>query len=75
VQVPVVPGRAQEKQLALQAVPQQTPWAQKVEAQSDARAHTAPIGRLPQDPSAQTLVPEHWLLLVHELPQRAPLHR
>src|SRR5205814_1988878 len=74
VQVPGVPGRLQEKQLAVQAVPQQTPWAQKVDMQSVFLAHTAPFIFLPHEPFTQTLVPEHWALVEQELPQRAPLH-
>jgi hypothetical protein len=73
-QVPVLPGRAQEKQLEVQAVPQHTPWAQKVEAQSVLFEQTAPLGFFPHEPFTQTLVPEHWALVEHELPQRAPLH-
>jgi hypothetical protein len=73
-QVPVLPGRLQEKQLAVQAVPQQTPWAQKVEAQSVLREQTAPFGFLPQEPFTHTLVPEHWVLVEQEVPQLLPLH-
>jgi hypothetical protein len=74
VQVPALPGRPHEKQLAVQAVRQQTPWAQKPEVQSVFLAQTAPGIRVPHEPFVQTLVPEHWVLVEHEVPQRAPLH-
>ena len=53
-QVPVVPDRAQDMQISVQAVSQQTPWAQKPETQDAAAVQAAPGGSLPQLPLLQT---------------------
>jgi hypothetical protein len=74
-QLPALPARLHEKQLAVQAVRQQTPWAQKPDMQSVAFAQTAPGGRFPHDPFTQTLPAEHCALVEQVLPQPAPLQR
>jgi hypothetical protein len=74
-QVPARPVWLQEKQLAVQAVPQQTPWAQKLEAHSAPAEQRAPVGFLPQDPFTQTAGDTHWLSLAQLAPQPAPLQR
>jgi len=48
MQVPSEVGIAQELQVAVQAVLQQTPWAQKPELQAAFDAHAEPIDRRPQ---------------------------
>jgi len=54
-QVPVVPDSAQDRQVPVQAVSQQTPCAQKPETQDAAAVQAAPGGSLPQLPLLQTL--------------------
>jgi hypothetical protein len=75
VHVPLLPSSAQEKQLAVHALPQHTPCAQKPEAHSLARAHTAPFGRLPQEPCWQMFGGAHMSLVEQLVPQRLPLQR
>ena len=55
LQVPGVPTSAHDMQLPLQAVVQQTPWAQNPLWQSPGPAQLAPGGRKPHDPLLQTL--------------------
>lgn len=50
-QVPALPGRLHEKQLAVQFVPQQTPCEQNPDAHSLAFEQIAPLGFLPHEPS------------------------
>jgi hypothetical protein len=63
--------------LPLQAVAQQTPWAQTPEAHSLAVSseHGSPLGFFPQDPRTQTLGVAHWLSSEQRWPQRLPLQR
>jgi hypothetical protein len=74
-QVPAWPVWLQEKQLAVQALPQQTPWAQKLEAHSAAAEQRAPRGFFPQEPFWQTAGDTHWPSLAQLAPQEAPLQR
>ena len=60
-------------QEAVQAVRQQRPWAQKPLAQSVGRLHSAPVGRLPQLPSTQTLAAGALVVAVAPVRQRVPL--
>jgi hypothetical protein len=60
-------------QLPSQRLLQQTPWAQKLLAQSTSCEQRLPMACLPHDPSTQTLGAVHSELLWHELPQRLPL--
>ena len=53
VQVPALPATAHDLQVPVQAVMQQTPWAQMPELQSSSIAHVPPSGRLPQLPALQ----------------------
>jgi hypothetical protein len=53
VQVPAWPASAQDMHFAVQAVPQQTPWAHELLAHSDPPAHAAPAGLRPQEPERQ----------------------
>jgi len=48
VQVPELPARAQEAQVPVQAVVQQTPWEQIAELHSAATVHGCPIALRPQ---------------------------
>jgi hypothetical protein len=48
VQVPTVPEIAQDRQVPVQVVVQQTPWAQLPELHSVSPPHAAPIGLRPQ---------------------------
>jgi hypothetical protein len=52
-QVPGVAASAHDRQVPVQAVPQQTPCSQNVELHSAAAAQVAPIGFLPQLPVMQ----------------------
>lgn len=54
-QVPLAPGNAQEKQLAVHAVAQQTPCSQWPVAHSSSLPHNNPLLFFPQDPLAQML--------------------
>jgi hypothetical protein len=51
----MLPGTAHERQVPLQSVPQQIPWAQKPELHSAALPQVAPTGFLPQLPLRQLL--------------------
>ena len=48
MQVPELPARAQEAQVPVQAVVQQTPWEQIAELHSAATVHGCPIALRPQ---------------------------
>jgi len=50
VQVPTVPGRSQELQVPVQALLQQTVWAQNPELHMAAAVQGEPIASLPQLP-------------------------
>ena len=52
-QVPAAPESAQDMQVPVQAVPQQTPWAQMVLLHSVPLEQTAPFGLSPHDPEIQ----------------------
>jgi hypothetical protein len=52
-QVPAAPVSAQDKHVPVQAVPQQTPWAQMVLLHSVPLEQTAPFGLSPHDPEMQ----------------------
>jgi hypothetical protein len=73
-QVPAMPGRLQLWQVAVQALLQQTPWAQKLLAHSSARVQMAPSDLLPQDMFWQMLGLWQSLLLAQVAPQAVPLH-
>ena len=73
-QVPSDPSTLQARQVPLQALAQQRPWAQMPgAAQSLSRLHRAPTGRLPHEPSRQVLGDAHCESLPHWLTQRLPL--
>jgi hypothetical protein len=52
-QVPAAPVSAQDMQVPVHGVPQQTPWAQMVLLHSVPLEQTAPFGLSPQDPPMQ----------------------
>jgi hypothetical protein len=54
VQVPSVPASAHDRQVAVHAVAQHTPWAHTALAQSPFAAQVAPLGRLVHTPPEQT---------------------
>lgn len=54
VQVPTLPVTLHDTQLPVQALLQQTPWAQKLDVQSDGCEHGWPMARVPQLPLVQT---------------------
>jgi hypothetical protein len=58
-QVPSRPGRAQDRQVRLQAVSQHRPCAQMLLQHSAARLQMAPLGAVPQSPALQTLGARH----------------
>jgi hypothetical protein len=60
-------------QAVLQAVSQQTPWAQKVLRHSDPSEQAAPFSLRPHELLAQLNGVTHWLLLVQAMKQRGPL--
>ena len=74
-QAPALPVWLQEKQLAVQALAQQTPWAQKLEAHSAAPEQRAPSGFFPQDPFWQTAGATQSASLAQTAPQAGPLQR
>ena len=55
MQVPALPATAHDLQVPVQAVEQQTPWAQMPELQSPLAPQLAPGGSLPQLPDTQKL--------------------
>jgi len=63
--VPTVPCKLQATQALLQALLQQTPWAQFPLAHSTPLAHCAPSGLRPQDPFVHTLPAEQSASAVH----------
>jgi hypothetical protein len=73
LQVPAVPSSPHDMHEPRQSVWQQRPWAQKPEAQSVGRLHSAPVGRLPQLPSTHTLGLAHWSSRSQPVRQRVPL--
>jgi hypothetical protein len=70
--VPERPGVAHETQPPWQETLQQTPSAQKPDAQSAAAVHCAPFIFLPQLPATHCCVLTHWLDCVHDS-KHAPL--
>ena len=74
LQMPIDVGNAQDLHELVQAVEQQTPWAQVPEAHSRLSAQNAPFILRPHDESMQTLPATHWASPVHAVKQRAPLH-
>ena len=72
VQVPTVPDRAQELQVPVQALLQQTPCAQKPELHMAAAVHGEPMASLPQLVPVQ-LAGEVQSLLVAQLVLQAPV--
>jgi hypothetical protein len=63
-QVPAVPLSAHDMQVPVQAVLQQTPWAQNPDPQEADVVHAAPGGSLPQLPALHTLGETQSLLAV-----------
>jgi len=55
MQVPALPATAHDLHVPVQAVEQQTPWAQMPELQSSAAPQLAPGGSLPQLPDVQNV--------------------
>jgi hypothetical protein len=49
MQSPIVPATAHDRHVPVQAVPQQTPWAQKPETHSPSLEQEAPIAFLPHE--------------------------
>jgi hypothetical protein len=60
--------------VAVQALLQHTPWAQKLLAHSSARAQICPSPFLPQDEPWQMLGVAQSLVVPQVLPQAVPLH-
>jgi hypothetical protein len=75
LQVPTAPGMLQLWQVAVQALLQQTPWAQKLLRHSSPRAQIWPRPFRPQEPPWQVLGMTQSLLLAQVLAQAVPLHR
>lgn len=67
--VPTVPASAHDAQMAVQAVPQQTPCAQKLWAQSLASVQGWPSASLPQLPLTQLFVVTQSVLAVQVVRQ------
>jgi hypothetical protein len=74
VQLPTDPGTLQLWQVAVQALLQQTPWAQKLLAHSSGRAQICPSPFFPQDAVWQTLGAAQSLVVAQVFPQAVPLH-
>jgi hypothetical protein len=76
VQVPVVPDSAHDWQAPVQALSQQTPWAQKLLLHWSADEQVVPLLALPHEfgPTwPHTLGDRHWLLVVQALKHLLPL--
>jgi hypothetical protein len=73
VHCPIVPVIAHDRQAPVQAVAQQTPWAQNVDWHSTLLEQKEPIGLRPQEPAVQTFPVEHDVLSLQLAKQRAPL--
>jgi hypothetical protein len=73
VHVPTLPGTLHDRQVPVQAVPQQTPCSQKPELHSGPPPHAAPIGFLPQLPLRQLLGAMQSASLVQIVRQRPSL--
>ena len=73
-QVPADPASAQDMQVPVHAVSQQTPWAQNVDTQDAPVVQGAPGGNLPQLPPVQTLGATQSALVVHVTLQAAAPH-
>jgi hypothetical protein len=69
VHVPTVPASAHDLHVPVQAVAQQTPCAQKSDAQSLATAHVAPFAAFPQLVPVQTFGDAQSLGAAHEVLQ------
>ena len=74
VQVPSLPDNAQDMQRPLQAVAQQTPWAQIPDAHWVPVAQIAPVPALPQELPTQLLPAAQFASVVQLLKHRLPLH-
>ncbi len=72
VQLPAMPAM-QDLQAVLQALSQQTPWAQKVLLHSLPAEQEAPSSFSPHELLTQVLGGTHWLSFVHAVKQRVPL--
>jgi hypothetical protein len=72
-QIPIVPGIAHDLHAPVQAVAQQTPWAQLPEAHSVPFAHSAPFVFLPQELPLQTVPATQFASTVQLVKHRAPL--
>jgi hypothetical protein len=73
VQVPIVALSAQDRQAPVQALLQQTPWAQNVLMHSTPAVHEAPLGFLPHDTLMHELGARHCALVVQALKHLVPL--
>ena len=73
-QIPIEVASAHERHMLPQAVAQQTPCAQKVEAHSLPSEQKAPVAFLPQEFVSQVLGATQSALLWHDEKQRPPLH-
>jgi hypothetical protein len=73
-QVPIDVASAQERHMPPQAVAQQTPCAQKLDAHSLPSEQKAPMGFLPHELAAQVLGATQSASLRHDVKHRPPLH-
>jgi hypothetical protein len=71
---PMAPVIAHDLQAALQALEQQTPWAQNPDAHSLSLEQKAPMSFLPHELPTQVLGTTHWALVSQDEKQRVPLH-
>ena len=70
---PMLPDSAHDLQGPLQAVAQQTPWAQRADAHSAPAEQKAPMGFLPHEFAEQTLPGVQFVSAVHWEKHRLPL--
>jgi hypothetical protein len=73
LQRPGDPGRLQDRQAPLQALSQQTPWAQKPDSHSPPAEQAPPFVFLPHEPPWHEVPAEHPVLAVQDSKHRAPL--
>jgi hypothetical protein len=73
-QMPIALAALHCWQTPLQRVLQHTPWVQNALPHSASREQGPPSGSLPHMPSRQRLGATHSASVMHEVPQRLPLH-